>query len=99
MSNSIKYSKLMDKGDNLWKRSFKPGQNRNKLRRKAKRFYRQADYVFEEASAPKVNKRKFTFNIKVVFKSFFGFLKKLCSLIIVLLKLIFQRKQNSKKSK
>ena len=79
----------MDKGDYYY--------NRN--RRKALNYYRQARIVKIEAGATKINKHKFNINLKIVFKSFFGFLKKLCSLIIVLIKLIFQRKQNSKKSK
>lgn len=79
MSKKKEYSDLMDKGDNLWKKSFEPGQNSDKLKRKAKKYYRQADYVFEEASAPKVDNRKTTIkptyqsNKFSLFGSLFGF--------------------------
>ena len=61
MSKKKEFSNLMDKGDNLWKKSFEPGQNSNKLKRKAKKYYRQADYMLEEASAPKVENKSLTF--------------------------------------
>ena len=78
----------MSKGDKYYKTD----------RQKAKKFYRQADYLLHEASATKINKKKFTFNIKFVFKPFFGFLKAVVNLITVLIQLAFQPKQTHRKS-
>ena len=53
MDNAKRYSKLMEKGDNLWRKSYEDNSKGPKRRTQAKRYYRQAEIVKIEAGTNK----------------------------------------------